>query len=239
MEDSLFPILVEELKQKAILKTTQPDSTISESNSDKTLVFPLYYFDGIQEFKSIVNDLKDDFQQLIGNTRIMFAMKKGSSIGNSLVRNKALSAVTPVINGFTQKCNATGCQQCPLVNPEHKLTINNNKISIPSNFNCKTRNVIYLWKCNLCPQNEYYFGRTTQKCHERTNGHRGCFNDTKWEKSALSMHTKDVHEQNLSLDNFQVSVIKKVSPQQIRREEFRYIEKHRTKQLGLNRYKAT
>ena len=34
---------LEELKQKAILKTTTPDSTNSESNSDKTLVFPLYY----------------------------------------------------------------------------------------------------------------------------------------------------------------------------------------------------
>ena len=54
----------------------------------------MYYFDGIQEFRSVVNDLKDDFKQLIGNTRIMFAMKKGSSIGNSLVRNKALSTVT-------------------------------------------------------------------------------------------------------------------------------------------------
>ena len=83
------------------------------------------------------------------------------------------------------------------------------------------------------------FRRTTQKCHERTNGHRGRFNHTKWEKSALSMHTKDLHEQNSSLNNFQISVIKKVSPQQIRREEFRYIEKYTTKQLGLNRYKAT
>ena len=59
------------------------------------------------------------------------------------------------------------------------------------------------------------------------------------EKSALSMHTKDVHELNASLNNFQISVIEKVSPQQIRREEFRYIEKYRTKQSGLNRYKAT
>ena len=124
----------------------------------------------------------------------MFAMKKGSSIGNSLVRNKVLSAVSPVINGFTQKCNATGCLQCPLANPEHELSINNNKLTILTKFNCKTRNVIYLWKCNLCPKNQYYFGRTTQKCHERTNGHRGCFNDTKWENSALSMHSKGLHE---------------------------------------------
>ena len=90
------------MEHKAILKTITLDSTNSESNSDKSLVFPLYYFDGIQEFKSIVNDLKDDFQQLIGNTRIMFTMKKGSLIGNSLARNKTLSAVTPVINGFTE-----------------------------------------------------------------------------------------------------------------------------------------
>ena len=133
----------------------------------------------------------------------------------------------------------TTCQQCPLVNTEQKMTINNTNISIPRSLNCKTRNVIYLWKCKLCCTNECYFGRTCQKCHNRTNGHRGSFKDDKWEKSALSMHAKDMHNSNFALKNFSISIIKKISPQHIRREEFRFIEKYRTIQLGLNRYKAT
>ena len=169
----------------------------------------------------------------------MFAMKKGSSVGNTLVRNKALCLLNPG-NSIDQKCNTSGCLQCPLVNTEHKMVINNMKITIPRSLNCKTRNVIYLWKCKLChTTNECYFGRTTQKCHSRTNGHRGCFNDEKWEKSALAMHAKDVHNSHFSLNNFSISIVKKISPQHIRREEFRYIEKYRTIQLGLNRYKAT
>ena len=53
------------------------------------------------------------------------------------------------------------------------------------------------------------------------------------------MHAKDVHGSNFSLSNFSISIVKKTSPQHIRREEFRFIEKFRTIQLGLNRYKAT
>ena len=64
-----------------------------------------------------------------------------------------------------------------------------------------------------------------------------CFNDEKWDKSALSMHAKDVHQMSFSLDIFSIAVIKKVSPQYLRREEFKFIDKYRTNSLGLNRYK--
>ena len=52
------------------------------------------------------------------------------------------------------------------------------------------------------------------------------------------MHAKDMHQNNFSLDNFTVALVKKVSPQQLRREEFRFIEKFKTIPLGLNRYKV-
>ena len=69
--------------------------------------------------------------------------------------------------------------------------------------------------------------RTTQECHNRTSGHRGGFNDEKWEKSALSMHAKEAHQTQFSIDIFTVAVVKKVSPQRLRREEFKYIDKYR------------
>ena len=49
---------------------------------------------------------------------------------------------------------------------------------------------------------------------------------------------KEVHQDEFSFSNFSVAVIKKVSPQQLRREEFRLIDKYRTIPLGLNRYKV-
>ena len=98
--------------------------------------------------------------------------------------------------------------------------------------------VVYLWQCILCKEENSYFGRTIQKAHERTNTHRGCFNDpTKWENSALSMHARSVHGENFNLNNFKITLVKKCSPQRIRRVEFKYIDKYRTRTRGINRYK--
>ena len=121
----------------------------------------------------------------------------------------------------------------------NKITLlYNNPTQVPHNLNCKSRNVIYIWVCKICGVKEVYLGRTIQECHYRTSGHRGCFNEEKWEKSALSMHAREVHQVQFSLDIFSISVVSKVSPQQLRREEFKYIDKYRTNSLGLNRYKV-
>ena len=69
------------------------------------------------------------------------------------------------------------------------------------------------------------------------SGHRKCFNESNWEKSALSMHAKDRHKDNFSLKNFSVAVVKQVSPKNLMREEFRNI-KYKTISLGLTRYKV-
>ena len=90
----------------------------------------------------------------------------------------------------------------------------------------------------MCEGKEVYFGRTTQKCRNRTSGHRKSFNEEKSDISALSMHAREVHQTTFSLDIFNIAVVSKVSPQRLRREEFRYIEKYRTNSLGLNRYKV-
>ena len=206
------------------------------SDADDTLVFPVHYFDGIGEFKSVVQSLNNEIKELIGDTKIMFAMRKNRSIGNTLVRNKQLSSYGP--SAESQKCNARGCRQCPLVIEEQNLTVNGSTVNIPHSLNCKARNIIYMWMCKICREKEIYFGRTTQECHDRTSGHRACFTDAKFEGSAMSMHAKDVHQTRFSLDIFSVAVIKKVSPQRLRREEFKFIDKFRTKLMGLNRYKS-
>ena len=143
-----------------------------------------------------------------------------------MVRNKQMSF--PMARSNDQHCNARGCRQCPQINDQSSVTINGNTLHIPKHLNCKSKNVIYMWTCKLCGESKTYFGRTTQECHNRTSGHRGCFNNDKWEKSALSMHAKEVHQ----------TQVKKVSPQRLRREEFKYIDKYRTNSLGLNRYKV-
>ena len=116
--------------------------------------------------------------------------------------------------------------------------VNVNSVRIPKNLNCKSKNIVYMWVCTLCKGKEVYFGRTTQQCRNRISGHRKCFNDEKYDKSALSMQAREVHQTNFSLDVSKNAVVSKVSPQRLRREEFRYIEKYRANYLGLKRCKV-
>jgi hypothetical protein len=222
------------IKERALLKSINDEPTTDEEVD--TLVFPVHYFSGLSEFKSLIRSLGNEFQQLIGNTNIMLATKKRSSIGNAVVRNKQLCFTNTVYDN--QKCNSRGCLQCPLVNDKNRIPVNGNSVNVPLHLNCKSKHVLYMWVCKLCGEKEVYFGRTTQKCHNRTSGHRGCFNDKNWENSALSMHAREVHQTRFSLEIFSISVVKKVSPQQLRREEFKFIDKYRTNSLGLNRYKV-
>jgi hypothetical protein len=200
-----------------------------------TLTFPLFYFEQINSFKQILRDSEMDLKSVIGDTKIIMAIKKNPSIGNTVVKNKMLTTVLPQFE--TQKCGATKCMQCPLVNTNNTITINNMNIKASRNLNCKARHIIYLWQCQICTEENTYFGRTIQKSHERTNTHRSCFSEEKWEDSALSMHSRTAHGENFNLTDFKITLIKKCSPQVIRRDEFKYIDKYRTKIKGINRYK--
>ena len=223
-----------ETKEAAIAKSsTNNEATIDEID---TLVFPVHFFEGLSTFKKLIQSMSNEFQQLIGDTRVMIATKKQSSIGNTFVRNKQLSIAN--MSSDDQRCNARGCLQCPLTNDKSKIPVNGQMVRVPRHLNCKSKNVIYMWVCKLCMEKEVYFGRTIQECHNRTNGHRASFNEDNWEKSALSMHAREVHNTTFSLDIFKISIVKKVSPQQLRREEYKFIDKYRTISFGLNRYKV-
>ena len=163
------------------------------------------------------SSIEDQFGVLGG-----FLFRRKQNFGSLFVRTKGLKPVG----------------KFPLVNETEKVTVNGTPVVIPQHLNCKDKNVIYMWICRLCGTKETYFGRTIQECHDRTSGHRNCFSEEKWEKSALSMHAKETHQMDFSLNLFTISLVKKVSPQQIRREEFKFIDKYKTNSRGLNRYKS-
>ena len=52
------------------------------------------------------------------------------------------------------------------------------------------------------------------------------------------MHAREAHQTQFSLENFAIAVVKKVSPQRLRREEYKFIDRYQTNTLGLNRYKV-
>ena len=89
------------------------------TNEEDSLTFPVHYFSGIAELKSLLHSLDRELKQLIGDTRVVVALKKGSSIGNNVVRNKQLSISN--VTTDSQRCNGRGCMQCPLINNENAL----------------------------------------------------------------------------------------------------------------------
>ena len=115
-----------------------------------------------------------------------------------MVRNKQFSF--PNISADDQHCNGRGYHQCPLVNEKSVAEINANTLRIPNHLKCKSKNVIYMRFCKLSGEKETYFGRTIQTCRDTSSGHQGCFNREKLEKSALSMHAKEKHNDGLSIN---------------------------------------
>ena len=217
-------------------KAHEKFNTNRNTTEEDTITFPIFFFSGIKEFKQIIYDARNDLQQAIGDTKVIMAVKKNPSIGNAVVQNKQLSTETKLL--ADQKCHGPGCLQCPLVNTNNEISVNNVQVNSSKTLNCKSRNVIYLWQCQICDRENGYFGRTIQKAHERTNTHRQCFSDEgKWENSALSKHSRAVHQEQFNLSDFRITLVKKCSPQRIRREEFKHIDKYRTRTRGINRYK--
>ena len=105
-------------------------------------------------------------------------------------------------------------------------------------LNCKSSNVLYLFKCDLCPENNnVYIGQTLQELHSRVNGHRSKFqpDESVYKQSALSYHCQLEHPDNFEINVFRVGLISKVAPKNLNRSEDRLIHKFRTHIFGLNR----
>ena len=47
-----------------------------ESHNENKITLPLYYFDGLKEFKQLVYQLESDLKLIIGDVKIVFATKK-------------------------------------------------------------------------------------------------------------------------------------------------------------------
>ena len=79
---------LQKIEEKMNNRNNEEEPTTEETG---TITFPVFYFDGINELKKIIHNSKTELHQLIGNTKIVMAVKKNPSIGNSCVRNKILS----------------------------------------------------------------------------------------------------------------------------------------------------
>ena len=226
---------LETIQNKAFERIENP--SIRTPHNNNIIMFSVDYFEDFKAFKELIKNIEDDINAIFGEMKILVAVRKCSSIGNMVVKNKSLCM--PVKQCVkSQKCGDKRCKICPLMITTDSVMINGKKLAIPKHLNCKSKEVVYLCICKKCIQNNAYFGQTVQEEHNRMTGHREKFNIKKYHKSALSMHAYDVHNGELTLEDFNIAVMKKVTPRRLNREEHMFIDKFDTLTRGLNRYQV-
>ena len=130
------------------------------------------------------------------------------------------------------------CKTCEILNPNGNCVVNNFNIVFDMKLNCKSENIIYIFTCKHC--NSFYIGQTTQSASLRCNGHRTCFKNEIYIKSAVSQHIYEEHRNlfNDKLNNYNLAIIKKSSAQNLDRLEDFYIKRTRADITKMNRYKV-
>ena len=226
------------------------DGTSNTPNaSTPSLVLVVPYFQEIDELKILLRSLHSDIKILIGeDTQTLVAARKGRSVASVVVKNNQLCANTELRQSDSQRCGSRGCLTCQtIVQDNNGLCVSGKMLPPSTQLNCKSSNVIYLAQCTLCdPVQENgdincYAGQTIQPLHKRVNGHRSCFDVNAdletWEKSALSKHAFEAHQDNFDIKNFKFMAYKQGSGTSLNRLESKTINELRLGVLGLNRMK--
>ena len=151
---------MEELK-KIETKAHEMFHTDRNTEEKDTLTFPIFFFDEINAFKKIIYEFKNDLVQAVGDTKIIMAVKRNPSIGNTVVQNKQISMLSQIKPD--QRCQGPGCLQCPLVNTNNNVNVNNMQVKPSKTLNCKSRNVIYLWQCQVCDHENSFLEEQSRK----------------------------------------------------------------------------
>ena len=242
----LEPLAVE----RAVRNVCEAQKKCQEKEkTTNSLVFTTKFFKEVKSLRILIHDMKDDIQRLVGDVRIIFAMKKHEAIRDYVVKNRTLSRGPKQHQthaSSSQSCGSKKCETCPLLfeNGE-KVMIDGKEVILDMSLNCRDKNVIYVAQCSICENGNSaestYFGKTTTAVNVRFNGHRNKFKADaikSYTKSALSQHCFDGHPDSLSLKNFKVGFVKRCSAMQLEREEHRLSSMFRTDILGINRIKV-
>ena len=143
-----IPERLDEMEPKVVQRTIANKmglSTVqSKRKSENTLVFTTNFFQEVKSLKSLVHNLKDDIKLLIGDVRIIFALKKHPAIESYVVKNRGLSHGF-ACNGshgqkLSQSCGGKGCETCPLLfGLSEKVVVNGQEVILDPALNCKSK----------------------------------------------------------------------------------------------------
>ena len=220
-----------------------------QKNSQKQLTFLINRDDFMSKaIKKLMKNCNPDINKLLGTkTRIIIAERKNSSIASAVFAKSSFSKNLRELQE-TQECNGGhGRKCCEIMKLERSVTLWKNneemekKVTLDFRCDCNTEHIIYMYVCNLCPDNDsFYIGQSVNSFRDRANGHRGKFSKMHYKKSALSCHVYKDHPLHIDkkLNNYRSGVIKSTTPVNLDRLEDYYVE-YLDAKLSLNRYKVT
>ena len=149
--------------------------------------------------------------------------------------------------GGDVKCNGTGCKCCRMLNSAASIIINNKTVKLAYG-SCKSYNICYLGKCDLCIKP--YTGRTVGPLHGRINGHRHMYHqilknsdnlenlDTSNDLYTLGLHLHLEHGCTDPQDfdkHFQFAILEVVNPSNIDVKECKWMHQLNSFQpIGIN-----
>jgi len=230
------------LDRAAILAGTG-DSSKSKGNVVMACV--VYQHPTIRkELNKFFSEFGDELRLLVGDVKFVVSERKHPNTSALLFGKSAFSQNKPTMKS-SQKCMKNRCGLCVDVNLPKKMMINGFQIKLDYSCDCLTSSAIYLARCKNCKKptevdSNFYFGRTLTTVRSRFNGHRSKFSMHEYDKSALSYHTYDKHWDKLpdKLNNYDIGVVKSVSPSALERLEDYYVYETKADLTGLNRYKV-
>ena len=198
-----------------------------------------------RKIKQFIRDCQPDIDRLLGRTKVMVAERKNCNIGSAIFAKSSFSKEDSLTK-TDQKCAGRACKTCQIMTLNKTFTVWKNNVNLKRDIkldmrsDCQTECVIYIYVCNICKDNDsFYVGQSVNSCRTRANGHRACFTNKLYKKSALSYHVYNDHRDYMDrkLSNYSLGVIKSTSGTNLDRAEDYFVE-YLKADLSLNRYKV-
>ena len=227
-----------------VLRNANLDIPNAQAESDSLTFVINHDRIGSSQIRKLMRDNQEMINYLFGKEiKVIVAERRNPNTASLLFAKSAFAKEAR--NSLTQSCGSThGCLTCDMLGIERTVVVNGITVKLDYSLDCGSEFIIYLYLCRHCEnphRDGFYFGHTVNCMRERANGHRACFTESLYMKSALSYHTWDKHREHFhhKLDNFRAGIVKSTSPADLDRAEDFYVMATKADTMGLNRYKVT
>ena len=215
---------------------------VSRQSNTNRPVFVVSYNPQLPNIEKIVQKhyrsmvAQDQYLQEVFEQPPIVAYKRNKNIKETLIRAKLTKKTVREkrqVPGM-KPCRNTRCKTCPFVKEGRSIKSKKFTWKINKQFNCTSRNVIYMLECNKSNCGKRYIGETDREIKKRINEHLGYIRNKNTDKATGKHFNLPGHsESNLMFTIIEQS---KSKESEYRKEREKYhISKFNTYYQGINR----